>query len=186
MWFSYGWLQAKILSIFQAAFSELSSFFNGRLQITILHRTVFLLQWFCRQLQKRRYYCSSHSRNYTFTVWYDSIWTVAESARDWAESATNTQAFKDSDLRFISVHPCWERLDVMSQQIIWEQGKSGEIAGLVMLPFPPSTVYTEITGDQSAVAHLWPWCSTRCNLDNSIRELTEIHKFWKLKCFMSS
>lgn len=54
MWFSYGWLQAKILSIFQAVFSALSSFFNGRLQIAILPRTVFLLQWFCRQLQKKR------------------------------------------------------------------------------------------------------------------------------------
>lgn len=182
MWFSYGWLQAKILSIFQAAFSELSSFFNGRLQITILHRTVFLLQWFCRQLRKE-------SIIVLHTVGIILLQYGMIPSERWPSLhgiATNTQAFKDNDLRFISVHPCWERLDVMSQQIIWEQGKSGEIAGLVMLPFPPSTVYTEITGDQSAVAHLWPWRSTRCNLDNSMREFTEIHKFWKLKCFMSS
>lgn len=57
-----------------------------------------------------------------------------------SSKCSNIQRARPFSLRFISVHLCLERLNVMSQQIIWEAGKSGEIAGLVMLPFPPITI----------------------------------------------
>lgn len=61
MWSAYGWLQAKILSIFQAAFSALCCFSNSTLwgNHDPPRMLVFLLQHFCRCRQKIKHHGST-------------------------------------------------------------------------------------------------------------------------------
>lgn len=186
MWFSYGWLQAKILSIFQAVFSALSSFFNGCLQIAILPpRTVSPLQWFCRHLQKSEYYFVFHSSSQRGMIPSES-WP-GQHGIELLECNKHSGVQRERPQTHFSPS-VWGKTerDVTANHLGTREKWWNSRISHASFPSQHHLSRNYRRSKHCWVPHLWQRCSTRCNSENSFREITEIHNFWKLKCFMPS